>query len=582
MKPDEVLHALPTTYAQALHLRELGASAVEIAHRLDVPVDSVDALLRLAEAKLASIRHRGETDMRTVGLALSGGGARGDFQLGALKYLYEETGLNPQVIAGVSVGAVNGTMLAHGPQYLSRLESIWRGLASNDSFYLKTEALHELERLLGGAPSLEAVERALRDFATRAITAGGAAGIATLFLGPLGFLLGAAGAALDLVPTIQHLVCVVEQFGRTQSIYHLGPTRGLVAGNLDTAALAASGIELRMGMVGLESGALRFVDQHGRFTDNGEGPVDLVDAILASSSIPVAFPPVSLGAGTYVDGGVREVCPVRAAVEAGADYVWAIGCSALGAPPDGSFGGRGTLDIAFRANDIAVDEVYRSDIDPDPAGWGHDVRVVVPSINVHDPLTVDPALIAIAIDYGWMTAADEYRRSIELVPSDAVVAVAEHLFARGVEALFSDQAAAPQIHVPDRVERYRQVVKQALGEGREGVDLLVEFDRAALDEAIGLPPPSFGVPADRETLSERLAERLERRPRTRAEQLATHITALRMQLALYGRENHREFMQDSVGQDMRAISMQALVDAVNERRRVHGELPAGADSWGDV
>jgi NTE family protein len=580
--PHDAWHALPFTYAQALHLREQGMIAHDIARRLDVPADCVDALLRLAEAKLAAVEQRGSTDVRTVGLALSGGGARGDFQVGALKYLYEEAGVTPQVIAGVSVGAVNGAMLAHGPHLLERLEGIWRGLASNNSFYVKAEILHELERLLGGESSLAAVERALRDFASRSITAGGAVGVATLFLGPLGFLLGTAGAALDLLPAIQQLQRVVEQFGRTRGIYDLGPTRALVMEHLDRGALTASGIELRMGVVGLESGGLRFVDQHGRFADNGEGPVDLVDAIIASSAMPLAFSPVVLGNGTYVDGGVREVCPVRAVVEAGADHVWAIACSALGVPPDGSFASRGLLDIAFRANDIAVDEVFRSDIDPDPAGWGHDVRVVVPSINVHDPLTIDPALIPIALDYGWMTAADAFRRSIEVVPSDAVVDAAEHVFARSVEALFSDQAMAPQIHVPDRAERYRQVVKEALGDGRGGADLLVEFNRAALEDVVALPPPAFGVLSDRETLAERLGERLERRPRTRAEQLATHITALRMKLVLLGREPHVHFLQDELGRQLRDIVKSLLAEAISERRRRHGALPAGADSWVDA
>jgi hypothetical protein len=32
--------------------------------------------------------------------------------------------------------------------------------------------------------------------------------------------------------------------------------------------------------------------------------------------------------------------------------------------------------------------------------------VVVPDIDVHDAMTIDPALIAISIDYGWLRAAD--------------------------------------------------------------------------------------------------------------------------------------------------------------------------------
>lgn len=47
--------ALPGNYAEALRLAGLGLPVGEIASQLDVPVPSVDALLRLAEAKLASL-----------------------------------------------------------------------------------------------------------------------------------------------------------------------------------------------------------------------------------------------------------------------------------------------------------------------------------------------------------------------------------------------------------------------------------------------------------------------------------------------------------------------------------------------
>ena len=41
-----------------------------------------------------------------------------------------------------------------------------------------------------------------------------------------------------------------------------------------------------------------------------------------------------------------------------------------------------------------------------PGGWDATVRLVIPEIDVHDAMTIDPALIAISFDYGWMRAAD--------------------------------------------------------------------------------------------------------------------------------------------------------------------------------
>src|SRR5690625_2962245 len=49
---------------------------------------------------------------RPTALVLSGGGARASFQLGALRYLYDEVGIEPQIIAGTSAGAILGAMLA--------------------------------------------------------------------------------------------------------------------------------------------------------------------------------------------------------------------------------------------------------------------------------------------------------------------------------------------------------------------------------------------------------------------------------------------------------------------------------------
>jgi predicted acylesterase/phospholipase RssA len=46
-----------------------------------------------------------------VGLVLGGGGARGNFQVGVVRYLYQRN-VRPAVIAGTSVGAINAIKLA--------------------------------------------------------------------------------------------------------------------------------------------------------------------------------------------------------------------------------------------------------------------------------------------------------------------------------------------------------------------------------------------------------------------------------------------------------------------------------------
>ncbi len=54
---------------------------------------------------------------------------------------------------------------------------------------------------------------------------------------------------------------------------------------------------------------------------------DAGTAVLASSSIPVAFRPVSIGGHQYVDGGLTSPVPVRLAFEMGATFVIAVDIS---------------------------------------------------------------------------------------------------------------------------------------------------------------------------------------------------------------------------------------------------------------
>ena len=89
--------------------------------------------------------------MGKTALVLSGGGAKGAFQVGAEKYLREELGYSWDVIAGVSVGALNGTMLAM--EKYDRLEAIWRTI-SNEKVYSGKLNIFTFIRLYLGALSI--------------------------------------------------------------------------------------------------------------------------------------------------------------------------------------------------------------------------------------------------------------------------------------------------------------------------------------------------------------------------------------------------------------------------------------------
>jgi NTE family protein len=83
-------------------------------------------------------------------LVLSGGGAKGAFQVGAEKYAREVKGYHWDIIAGVSVGALNGAMLAM--EKYDRLLEVWNTISS-DRVYTGGFNLLSIIKLLFGKRS---------------------------------------------------------------------------------------------------------------------------------------------------------------------------------------------------------------------------------------------------------------------------------------------------------------------------------------------------------------------------------------------------------------------------------------------
>jgi NTE family protein len=69
---------------------------------------------------------------RAATLVLSGGGAKGAFQVGAERVLREERGYRWERIFGVSVGALNGTMI--GQERYRELADVWRSIREQDVY----------------------------------------------------------------------------------------------------------------------------------------------------------------------------------------------------------------------------------------------------------------------------------------------------------------------------------------------------------------------------------------------------------------------------------------------------------------
>src|SRR5947209_11497775 len=107
---------------------------------------------------------------RILGLVLSGGGARGAFQVGAYERLLEDARFanGPTVLSGTSAGGINAALIAAGKSPREMLQ-FWRGIADDPpvtasaAFFggaLRTLArlsLEETVRWLGTAQPLRAL-----------------------------------------------------------------------------------------------------------------------------------------------------------------------------------------------------------------------------------------------------------------------------------------------------------------------------------------------------------------------------------------------------------------------------------------
>jgi NTE family protein len=87
---------------------------------------------------------------KKTALVLSGGGAKGAFQCAAEKYAREVKGYQWDIIAGVSVGALNGVMLSM--HKYERLYEVWNTI-TNDQVYTGGFNLLSAVKLLFGAKS---------------------------------------------------------------------------------------------------------------------------------------------------------------------------------------------------------------------------------------------------------------------------------------------------------------------------------------------------------------------------------------------------------------------------------------------
>ena len=230
--------------------------------------------------------------MKRVALILSGGGARGAYEVGVLAYVFDHFARvrrkTPKIdlILGTSVGAINGCFLAShlGDPALGtrRLANLWSDIRMDEVLGFGIGQMTALPRLLVG---------------------GGQQGVGVFDVEPMARL--------------------VEREVAWRAISRAFRERRLTALSVSATEISTGKTVLFMqtavGTPLPPKAPPRTVIRSTRV-----GPIHA----LASAAIPVLFPPVRIGQHLYMDGGVRQNTPIAPALRLGATHVFAIGLSA--------------------------------------------------------------------------------------------------------------------------------------------------------------------------------------------------------------------------------------------------------------
>jgi NTE family protein len=225
-----------------------------------------------------------------IGYVLSGGGARGAWEAGALRWVLHElprrTGVDPtpRVISGTSIGALNGAWIgAQGAQGSRTLSHAWQNLEVEHVYRLSARELARLpEKVLGRAGRAGVFDPApLRELASSAIP--------------------------------------WEQL-------HARIDRG------DLAAFVCAATDVASGFCELFVDGRPLDHEHAttRVRQVRVGP----EHCLASAAIPLAFPPVEVEGRWYCDGALRQNTPLSPALALGVDRVLVLGVKRTRTPDE--------------------------------------------------------------------------------------------------------------------------------------------------------------------------------------------------------------------------------------------------------
>ena len=227
-------------------------------------------------------------------LVLSGGGARGAYQVGVLRGLSDlgvlPRGRSPfEILVGASAGAINAASLA---AYADRLDDAVRLLEEVWSHLRPPQVIRTDLRSLTGIGA-----RWVRDLS---------------FGGVLGHVM--PKSLLDTAP-LRDLLRTRIPFDRIGRMLRADRLHALAV--LATDLYTSHAVVFAHGGPGLASWQ--------RSWSRVERTAIDVDHVMASSAIPIFFPSVEIDGRHYGDGCIRNTTPLSPAIHLGADRIVAIG-----------------------------------------------------------------------------------------------------------------------------------------------------------------------------------------------------------------------------------------------------------------
>ncbi len=143
---------------------------------------------------------------------------------------------------------------------------------------------------------------------------------------------------------------------RFDGLIDTNPLHDKLKKHLDVSILRRSPIYLKVGAVNINTGQMHYANP---LEEN------FLDFLRASSSIPFIMPAIQIGGDhreAYMDGGLREVVPLRKAIEDGATEIYCVATH----PKNRSlehFNYRSFFSLIERIKDITVNQFENSDIE---------------------------------------------------------------------------------------------------------------------------------------------------------------------------------------------------------------------------